>query len=615
MQRLEANGYAEQMVDSTMDQLQVACDDCMTAKRAHSRHRDGVLEEPYDCRGQKARRRYQRSYRLSSHLERRSEYHRIIVKRIHGAKQGSPHDAESTDRIVEHLFPKADNPRATLEIADCGRTARANRPDVSDLERRSEYHRCRKALKAAIRESKTKCFLDLCDTADHDPWGNAYRIIVKKIHGAKQGAPHDAESIDRIVEHLFPKPDNPRATLEIATHSLEGFKPVLETEILSAVLEQLIRTRLETAIAAAGDLSDSQLGFRKATSTVDAISKVVGIAKAAIAGQRWKGGAKEYCLIVTLDIRNAFNTVRWGCILDALSSFGVPPYLLELLKSYFRGRTLVYDSDGGVRSAELPCGVQQRSVLAPLLWNAMYDGVLRLPLSGRTELVGFADDIAVVVVDKELSGAEDLCDRSISRINSWLASVCLQLEPQKMKAVLVSSRKKVEVITIRVCDAFRTVSDQAAFVLAGTFPLDLLAAERASIHGKTIGRTRTPREKQLDCWLRRKHGLVNFHLTQILSGHGCFPSYLRRFGHEEEDTCTHCQGQPQKTAEHTVFNCARLAGERATLEARLSYTIAVENLVPLMLISEANWQAVSDFAARAMTMLRAEERCRNLEAS
>ncbi|KAH8329581.1 hypothetical protein KR059_000206, partial [Drosophila kikkawai] len=117
MQRLEANGYAEQMVDSTMDQLQVACDDCMTAKRAHSRHRDGVLEEPYDCRGQKARRRYQRSYRLSSHLERR----------------------------------------------------------------RSEYHRCRKALKAAIRESKTKCFLDLCDTADHDPWGNAYRIIVKKI--------------------------------------------------------------------------------------------------------------------------------------------------------------------------------------------------------------------------------------------------------------------------------------------------------------------------------------------------------------------------------------------------------------------------------------------------
>ncbi|KAH8310009.1 hypothetical protein KR059_003391, partial [Drosophila kikkawai] len=82
-----------------------------------------------------------------------------------------------------------------------------------------------------------------------------------------------------------------------------------------------------------------------------------------------------------------------------------------------------------------------------------YDGVLRLPLPGRTELVGFAVDIAVVVVDKELAGAEELCDRSISRVNSWLSNAGLQLASQKTEAVLVSSRKKVEVATIRVCGA------------------------------------------------------------------------------------------------------------------------------------------------------------------
>nr|XP_041630530.1 uncharacterized protein LOC121501961 [Drosophila kikkawai] len=188
--------------------------------------------------------------------------------------------------------------------------------------------------------------------------------------------------------------------------------------------------------------------------------------------------------------------------------------------------------------------------------------------------------------------------------------------------------------------AFRTVSDQTALVLAGTPPLDLLAAERASIHGQTIGRTLTPRDKQvlrlaakdatlaaskgrwtyrmipqLDCWLKRKHGQINFHLTQILSGHGCFRSYLRRFGHEEDDSCTHFQGQLEESAEHTVFNCARFAGERASLEARLGNTITAENLVPLMLLSEANWQAVSDFAAKAMTELRAEARRRNQEAT
>ncbi|KAH8303892.1 hypothetical protein KR059_005353, partial [Drosophila kikkawai] len=42
MQGLEANGSAEQMAESAMIQLQVAFDDCMTAKRAHSRHRGSV---------------------------------------------------------------------------------------------------------------------------------------------------------------------------------------------------------------------------------------------------------------------------------------------------------------------------------------------------------------------------------------------------------------------------------------------------------------------------------------------------------------------------------------------------------------------------------------------
>nr|XP_041633309.1 uncharacterized protein LOC121503173 [Drosophila kikkawai] len=570
MQRLEANGSAEQMAESAMIQLQTACDDCMSAKRAH---RDSV----------------------------------IIVKKIHGAKQGAPHDAESIDRIVEHLFPRTDNPRDTPETAT--HSLEGFEP-VLDTEILAVAMRIREA-KAPGPDLVPKRALRLALSLRPDLFAELYARPICLIDGAGK------------------------------------------------VLEQLIRTRLEKAIATAGDLSDSQFGFRKAKSTVDAISKVVGIAKAAIAGQRWKGGAKEYCLIVTLDVRNAFNRARWDCILDALSSFGVPPYLLELLKSYFRGRTLVYDSDGGARSAKLSCGVPQGSVLAPLLWNAMYDGVLRLPLPGRTELVGFADDIAVVVVDKELAGAEELCDRSISRINLWLSSVGLQLAPQKTEAMLVSSRKKVEVATIRVCGA--SIRSSRAIKYMGVMIDTRLsfrehlayASTKATTAVRAVGRLmlnhRGPKQAsrlllssvarasmfyaspvwghvlatpvysrglsaskgrwtyrmipQLECWLKRKPGQINFHLTQILSGHGSFRSYLRRFGQEEDDSCTHCQGQLEETAEHTVFNCARFAGERASLEARLGNTITAENLVPLMLLSQANWHVVSDFAAKAMTEL------------
>ncbi|EDW36547.1 GL18371 [Drosophila persimilis] len=37
----------------------------------------------------------------------------------------------------------------------------------------------------------------------------------------------------------------------------------------------------------------------------------------------------------------------------------------------------------------------------------------------------------------------------------------------------------------------------------------------------------------IDAWVNRKHGQVNFYLTQLLSGHGCFQSYLHHFGQED----------------------------------------------------------------------------------
>uniref|UniRef100_A0A1B6H3Z2 Uncharacterized protein n=1 Tax=Cuerna arida TaxID=1464854 RepID=A0A1B6H3Z2_9HEMI len=33
----------------------------------------------------------------------------------------------------------------------------------------------------------------------------------------------------------------------------------------------------------------------------------------------------------------------------------------------------------------------------------------------------------------------------------------------------------------------------------------------------------------LRLWVNRKHGECSYHLTQVLSGHGCFGAYKRRF--------------------------------------------------------------------------------------
>lgn len=56
-------------------------------------------------------------------------------------------------------------------------------------------------------------------------------------------------------------------------------------------------------------------------------------------------------------------------------------------------------------AAELP-EVRQESVFGPLLWNVMYDGILKLHLPTGCNVVGFTDYIAMVGVAKECEEVE-----------------------------------------------------------------------------------------------------------------------------------------------------------------------------------------------------------------
>lgn len=681
-------------------------------------------------------------------------------------------------------------------------TRSRGRPD--NFVHHDNLRKAKKALKVAIKQSKRACFLDICDDLENNPFGLAYKIVMKKLKQLNSAIPSDPKILVGIVTHLFPPqgitewdhtssqvfenfPPVSIEELQLAASKLKdkkapgpdgipnmvvkelikccpnylvdlfnscfrcgtfpdiwkrqklvllpkgnkppedpsSYRPICLIDTCGKLLESIICARLCSSVEAANGLSEYQYGFRKSRSTIDAIKTVVDLAERAI---RAKDCNNDYCIVVTLDIKNAFNTANWEKTVRALQYLHIPQYLVAMIQDYFSKRILTYETDEGTKKYNVTGGVPQGSVLGPLLWNVMYDGVLNLNLPLDAKVIGFADDIALVIKASSLEQTSILTEASVALIKKWLTSMGLTLADHKTEAVLISSRKSEEFLAIkvgdceittkkqlkylgvmidnrlnfkahleyvaekakktatslcrilpntrgpkhsrrkvitavvsniilyaapvwadslkyktyvekissvyrigalRVCCAYRTVSDDAACVISGMIPIDLLAKERQYLYKRQYSpqeaRSKIMEEWQsrwdssskgrwtyslipnIKKWVERKHGDPDYYITQFLTGHGGFKQYLHRFCLDDSPFCPYCNDAIQDS-QHIFFDCQRFTVERHRLETQLQESVRVDNIIDIMVGTLESWGCVSSFVRFVLLELIGSQR-------
>ena len=104
---------------------------------------------------------------------------------------------------------------------------------------------------------------------------------------------------------------------------------------MGKLLEEMILQRLQGHMVRENGLSENQFGLRKGRSTVDAIQAVVDIATKA---RRGTGKRKGFCALISMDIRNSFNTAIWNICIEAMVRKKVPDYLLRMIDDYLSDR-------------------------------------------------------------------------------------------------------------------------------------------------------------------------------------------------------------------------------------------------------------------------------------
>ena len=456
-------------------------------------------------------------------------------------------------------------------------------------------------------------------------------------------------------------------------------------------------------------------------------------------------------MAVSLDIANAFNTLPWTCIREALRYHRMPTYLCRVVEAYLTDRAVIYPGHHGEwNRREMSCGVPQGSVLGPHLWDIGYDWALRADLPSGVSVVCYADDTLVLAQGRSHEAAAELATRGVATIVDRIRQLGLEVALHKSEAmcfygprnaplsgsritaggvhigvestmkylglVLDSRWNFVEhfrrlapklqragaalkrllpnlggpnascrrlyagivrsmalygapvwarslrlrpaqqlnasqrVMAIRMVRGYRTVSREAASLLAGLPPWDLEAKVLAHMwelreEAKRRGVTPLPREiaaqrtelrrdlmaawrvrlsqpsaghativaisPLFEEWLERRHGVLTFRLTQVLTGHGCFGRFLFRIKREETPGCHHCVDRPEDTVEHTVEVCPAWAEHRRVLtEAIGGGDLSRPALVQAMVRSESAWEAVTSFCEAVMLAKEEAERAR-----
>lgn len=218
-----------------------------------------------------------------------------------------------------------------------------------------------------------------------------------------------------------------------------SYRPLCMLDTSGKLLERLIKPRLEKAICSKGGLSDRQHGFRPGKSTIGALKDVVDVV---LTAQEKTHHSRPVVLLATLDVKNAFNSLRWNDVIQALKrNFEVPPYLIQIISSYLKDRMLTYNTSSGAKRLEVTSGAAQGSILGPDLWNVSYDDILRIAMPQDTFLVGYADDIAAVIQVRNTEDAQRRLRQVMIRTKSWLDSRGLELATHKTELLLLTRRR------------------------------------------------------------------------------------------------------------------------------------------------------------------------------
>lgn len=178
-----------------------------------------------------------------------------------------------------------------------------------------------------------------------------------------------------------------------------------------------------------------QYGFKKKSNTTAAFFDLINYIQLGLS-KRMKVS------IIFFDLTKAFDTIDRKLLIRVLYECGVKDIELEWFKSYLSERKQYAESEKFKSNMlDVNYGVIQGSSLGPSLFSCYISSFSKLSLRGSAFL--YADDIAVVIVEKTYSDLESAMVSDITTIEKWMNLYKLTVNVKKTKYMIFKNHNNV----------------------------------------------------------------------------------------------------------------------------------------------------------------------------
>ena len=232
----------------------------------------------------------------------------------------------------------------------------------------------------------------------------------------------------------------------------KNYRPISITHTISKIFEKIVFKQLTEYLNSNSLLSDFQFGFRKGRSTSDALI--------CLTEKLYKNlENKDASALLLLDFTKAFDTIDHNILLTKLKRLGFDGLNLQWFETYLKGRQqYVQLDDISSNTQQIKTGVPQGSILGPLLFSIYTNDLIN---SHNSFSVSFADDISIVINDKNPETLSKKAEASLTNIMKWVDSNKLSLNIQKTSYIIISNKNVGNNFKIKLKDIELTRSNTA----------------------------------------------------------------------------------------------------------------------------------------------------------